>query len=315
MRTKEELKFLQSQSLDRKIMMTQARIMEFYNRMNGQVYISFSGGKDSTVLLDISRKMYPDIEAVFCDTGLEYPEIREFVKTKENVMWLKPKMTFKEVIDKYGWCYPSKEVAMYIYYAKRGSSWAISAFNGMNKDGSVSEFKQRYKKWKSLSESEFTISSKCCQIMKESPLDKFRTQSKKYTIDGTTASESKRRSNSWLKTGCNSFIKGKEHSKPLSFWTEQDILEYIKKYDIPYCSVYGDIVEVNGQLETTGEQRTGCMFCPIGCHLDKPINKFQRMKITHPKQWDYCINKLKLGELLDFVGVEYDSYTKEINND
>lgn len=98
-----DLKQMQSLPLSAKVQMTKRRIEEWYDFFNGDVYVSFSGGKDSTVLLDIARSMYPDIEAVFVDTGLEYPEIREFVKSFENVTWLKPKITFKEVIEEYGY--------------------------------------------------------------------------------------------------------------------------------------------------------------------------------------------------------------------
>ena len=128
---------------------------------------------------------------------------------------------------------------------------------------------------------------------------------------------------------------------PLSFWTEQDILHYIKKYDVPYCSVYGDIVidlqddaldnqiniidylgdyEPTDKLKTTGCNRTGCIFCMFGCHLEKEPNRFQRLKETHPRQYEYCIgggemvdgkwqpNKqgLGLGYVLDYIGVKYD---------
>ena len=95
---KQRLKELQSLPLERKIMITQARIIEWYNHYKGQVYVSFSGGKDSTVLLDIARKCFPDIEAVFVNTGLEYPEIQQFVKSFDNVTILRPKMRFDEVI-------------------------------------------------------------------------------------------------------------------------------------------------------------------------------------------------------------------------
>ena len=81
----QRLKELQALPLWRKIQITQARIMEWYSFYEGQVYISFSGGKDSTVLLNLARRIYPNIEAVFVDTGLEYPEIREFIKTFDNV--------------------------------------------------------------------------------------------------------------------------------------------------------------------------------------------------------------------------------------
>jgi len=81
---------MQSWSLERKIQVTQTRIIDWYQTWDGAVYVSFSGGKDSTVLLDLVRRIYPDVPAVFCDTGLEYPEIRDFVKTKDNVEWIKP---------------------------------------------------------------------------------------------------------------------------------------------------------------------------------------------------------------------------------
>ena len=108
---RERLKELQSLSLSRKIGITSARIIEWYNHYEGQVYISFSGGKDSTVLLDIARKLFPDIEAVFVNTGLEYPEIQRFVKSFDNVTILRPEMSFIDVITKYGYPMISKEVA------------------------------------------------------------------------------------------------------------------------------------------------------------------------------------------------------------
>ena len=90
------MKLLQALPLDLKIAKTQNRIREWYNYYGGEVYVSFSGGKDSTVLLDIARGLYQDIDAVYVDTGLEYPELRDFVKTIDNVTWLKPKKEFQE---------------------------------------------------------------------------------------------------------------------------------------------------------------------------------------------------------------------------
>lgn len=77
MPSKDELKILQALPLDIKIAKTQQRIREWVNRFGVDgVYVSFSGGKDSTVLLHIVREICPDVEAVFVNTGLEYPEIQ-----------------------------------------------------------------------------------------------------------------------------------------------------------------------------------------------------------------------------------------------
>lgn len=54
-----DLKALQALPLERKIFITQTRIIEWYQKFKGQVYVSFSGGKDSTVLLHIARQLYP----------------------------------------------------------------------------------------------------------------------------------------------------------------------------------------------------------------------------------------------------------------
>lgn len=83
--SREELEEMQRLPLQRKIQITTARIIEWYQHYDGKVYVAFSGGKDSTVLLDIVRRIYPDVPAVFSDTGLEFPEVREFVKSCENV--------------------------------------------------------------------------------------------------------------------------------------------------------------------------------------------------------------------------------------
>ena len=98
--TKEDLKELQSKPLEEKIQISLARIIEWYEHWDGKVYVSFSGGKDSTVLLDLVRRVYPDVPAVFSDTGLEFPEIREFVKSFDNVEWVKPDLSFLTILSK-----------------------------------------------------------------------------------------------------------------------------------------------------------------------------------------------------------------------
>ena len=116
--TKNELAQMQSLPLNIKIQMTKRRIREWYEFWDGQVYVSFSGGKDSTVLLHMVRELYPDVEAVFVNTGLEFPEIQKFIKTFDNVTILRPEMRFDEVIKKYGYPIISKEVSDCVYQGR-----------------------------------------------------------------------------------------------------------------------------------------------------------------------------------------------------
>ena len=121
MSTIQELQLLQALPLHLKIRLTQERIRQWVNEYGEDgCYISFSGGKDSTVLVDIADKMGYDIPLVFVDTGLEYPEIRDFVKGYgDRVEWLKPKMNFKKVIEKYGYPFIGKEVANNVEGARK----------------------------------------------------------------------------------------------------------------------------------------------------------------------------------------------------
>ena len=122
MRTIDELRILQALPLELKVAKTKLRIREWVNEFGVDgVYVAFSGGKDSTVLLHIVRQLYPDVEAVFVNTGLEYPEIQRFVKTFDNVTILRPKMRFDEVIKTYGYPLLGKEIALKIEYARKGS--------------------------------------------------------------------------------------------------------------------------------------------------------------------------------------------------
>lgn len=116
---------LQALPLSRKVQITQARIIEWYQHYDGNVCVSFSGGKDSTALLHLVRQLYPGVKAVFSNTGLEYPEIQRFVNSFNNVDVVTPKMRFDQVISTYGYPIISKEVAEAIYYARRIRSYPV----------------------------------------------------------------------------------------------------------------------------------------------------------------------------------------------
>nr|DAF79564.1 MAG TPA: phosphoadenosine-phosphosulfate reductase [Caudoviricetes sp.] len=279
----------------------------FYN----QIYVSFSGGKDSTVLLHLVRRLYPNTPAVFVDTGLEYPELREFVKSVENVTWVRPEMNFKKVIQTYGYPIVSKEVSLKVAETRsKPNGYASQSFD--SNSPKILKYGKRYdlSKWKFLLEAPFLISNKCCNIMKKKPAKKYEKETGNHPIIGTMACESQARKTVWKIHGCNAFDTKRPTSQPLSFWTEQDILEYIKKYNLSYAPVYGEIVQDGkGKWQTTKCSRTGCVFCMYGCHLEKEPNRFQNLKITHPKLWQYCMKPMSEGglglkEVLEFIGVK-----------
>lgn len=394
MRDKTLLRQLQALPLDAKILMTQQRIREWYNHFSGDVMVSFSGGKDSTVLAHLVHDMYPNVPLVFANTGLEYPEIQAFAK-KMGAEFVRPKMRFDQVISKYGYPIISKEVAEAIHAARHivaknpesidfverestrsvpetqrhvrstetihskrkwsdqkrdelttgrsvdayththigpqplqpgsGSSDTTDLFGesaGPEKGCydrhnwenwrrksllGVGDFNENSlyckKKWLPLcQETQFLISHYCCNIMKKNVLKEYQKRTHRVPYLGTMAEESRLRTQKWIQHGCNAFEAGRQTSQPLSFWTEQDVLHYIKREGIEICGVYGEIVAVddNGfeyydnllgdmcRLKCTKCDRTGCIFCGFGIAIEK-TPRFVRLSQTHPRQYEYCM--------------------------
>lgn len=323
MPSKEDLKELQSKSLEEKIQISTARIIEWYEAWGGQVAVSFSGGKDSTVLLDLVRRIYPDVVACYSDTGLEFPELREFVKTLDNVIWVKPKHTFAKVITEAGYPLISKQSARAIHDLQNPTSKNKATCNlrltGITKTGKKCPTKMLPKKYHYLANAPFSIGDNCCNRMKKQPLKHYYHIHNLHPMTGVMTEESERREKDWKANGCNAFNLKEPISTPIAFWTEQDVLRYIQKYNLPYASVYGDLIEENGKLRFTQYTRTGCVFCGFGCHLEKEPNRFQLLAQTHPQLYDYCMRGGKYDEngkwipdkglgmahVLDFIGVKW----------
>ena len=239
--------------------------------------------------------MYPTVPAVFVDTGLEYPEIREFVKTIDNVTWLKPKKTFKKIIEDHGYPVISKEIALKVRQMQTLPHDGITynlRITGVDSKGKWHTMGALPKKWGYLENAPFKISEHCCYVMKKGPSKVFEGKTGLKPYLGMMASDSSMRARMYLKKGCNAF-EGNTQSNPMSFWLEQDVWDYIKIKKLPYSSIYN-----------MGYQRTGCAFCMFGAHLEKP-NKFQLMKNTHPKLYKYCMEKLKLDEVLTYCNVDH----------
>lgn len=157
-------------------------------------------------------------------------------------------------------------------------------------------------KWKPLLDVDFEVSHLCCNVMKKQPSHTYARQTGKKPMLGTMAEESRLRTEQWIKNGCNGFDMKSPVSNPMAFWTEQDVLQYIKDNHIEIASVYGEIDYADDQLSidfgdgvcerklcTTGCARTGCCFCGFGLHLEKGETRFQRLRRTHPIHYQYCL--------------------------
>lgn len=297
-----QLQQMQGLPLEAKVRLSKQRIREWYDHYGGKVYVSFSGGKDSTVLLHLVRALYPDVPAVFSDTGLEFPEVRAFVKTMSGVTWVKPDMTFKEVIEKYGYPVISKEQSEWIYRARLGNPNVYRKnVLGIMPDGSKTRF-HISEKWRYLIDAPFHIGAGCCYEMKKKPLATYAAETGRVPIIGTMAAESMLRMQKWLETGCNAFDNKKPTSTPLSFWLDEDIWAYIYKNSLSYSAAYD-----------MGYEGTGCIFCMYGVHLEHEPNRFQRLQKTHPKLWRYCMKDWDMGglglrQVLEYIGVPYENF-------
>lgn len=341
--TSYDLAQMQSLPLDYKITMTKRRIKAWYEHWDGQVYVSISGGKDSQVLAHIVKSMYKDVPLVFVNTGLEYDSVR-LKGLKLADVSIKPQMDFYSVLKKYGYPVISKEVSNAIsatkkYVEKLGLKGADKAeqiknkiysgeidintvpirlcqllgFAGINGEKSTElpkEKKSLYNKEKYiyLLDAPFRIDSYCCNAMKKNTAHKYTRTTGRYPIIGTMADESRLRRTRWIKKGCNAFEGKNPSSQPLSFWTEQDILHYVKQNNIDIAEIYGDIVYTDEDgmfydneyfndympLTTTGVNRTGCVFCMFGITQD--TDRFLKLKEAEPKKYDFVMRGGKFDE-------------------
>lgn len=291
---RDTLASLRSMPLEAKIVQTKFLIHKAVSTFGEEkCYISYSGGKDSTVLSHIAKQLYPNILHLFANTTNEYPETLKHVQwekneNRTNIITVLPIdtqgdiWTFKKVVETYGYPMFSKRIsnAIRTYQHARTERTKQNSIDYINNN-----FK-KYEKYKEL-----PISDKCCDKLKKEPL---RRKAKELGMDcvilGVLASESYQREKDWLENGCNVFFKFKDNQcKPLSFWTEEDILEYIEKYQVKISKLYD-----------MGYKRNGCMYCGFGVQLEQPeTNRFKMLKKTHPVQYSYFVNNFK-DIMIDF---------------
>jgi 3'-phosphoadenosine 5'-phosphosulfate sulfotransferase (PAPS reductase)/FAD synthetase len=338
---RKELDFLKAEPLNMKIQGTIAKVIDFWQRTEGNCYLSYSGGADSTVLKDIiETKVEPflkcEIKKVFDDTGLEEPSVRAMAINDKDIIVVKPKKSFYQVLSEVGYPVISKEVSECVNNARRyfdnlstlrerervnrnttpttksclalaSMPQRVQKLMGLLKKRSSPSERSLFNKtkYKPLINAPFRISNECCSIMKKRPMGEL----KGYPIIATMTEESKLREQAWLKNGCNSF-EGKIMSKPISPWTKQDILQYIKENNLKIADCYGQVVAIDkdgiptfddlkDRYAFSGVQRTGCIFCMFSAQLDTQkggISRFEHLRLTQPQLFDYCMRGGKFDE-------------------
>ena len=276
--------------LKKKIELAENNIIEWYEYWEGKVYVAFSGGRDSTVMLHLVRNLYSDVPAVFFNTGLEYPEIVKFVKKFDNVESIRPEIPFHKIVKEYGFPIISKDVSWKIEEIRKTKSMYLRNRRVLEKNKFGIP-----KKWLPLLAAPFKVSAKCCQIMKKDLGERYVQKTGRLPMIGVMAFESRARKFSQQRFGCNAFTKKHPESRPIMSWELCDVKDYIKEFNI----------EISEMYTKYGADRTGCMFCGYGIHMDSSPNRFEKMRKTHPKHYDYIINRLGMGNVLDFIGVSY----------
>lgn len=280
-----ELKERWAWSLEKKIDHSLYTIESYLSRTKGNAYVAFSGGKDSTVLLDLVRIVDKTIPAVFVNTGNEYPDIIHFVRHLRddkgyNIVELRPSMTPREVWAKYGFPLISKAQAEYIERWRKNPEYgAIQQVRAEKKGWSFGKVSDR---WKFLITAPYDTSNRCCDILKKKPAASYCKRTGRHPILGTMASESDLRRSEYIRRGnCNTFGEKPRdgfRSTPLAIWLDTDIWDYIKLRNLDICKVY-----------LKGCKRTGCVGCGFGCY-NKNDERFRILMKLYPKYYDMIMN-------------------------
>lgn len=161
----------------------------------------------------------------------------------------------------------------------------------------------------------FKVSDRCCYYLKEKPCDDWAKEHNSVPYLGLMASEGGRREKSLKMHGCNYYGKTTTRSAPFAIFERQDILQLALDLNVPVPEEYGEIKrDENGKLYTTKAQRTGCTMCGFGIHVEKRPHRFDRLRESDPKQWEFwmknvCVDengeRYGWGRVLDYIGVEW----------
>ena len=229
-------------------------------------YISFSGGKDSTVLSKLVDIAIPDnkIPRVYADTGIEYNAVKEFVKKlkekDDRIVILKPTKPIKQTLEKYGYPFKSKEHSMYVYIFKRNGKCATSE-RYLHPSESRKQFGcPQILRYQFTDEYKLKTSAKCCDKLKKEPMLKYsKDTGRKNVMVGILGDEKGQRNNA----RCISKRNGGIHFQPLVAVDKEWEEWFIEEYNIELCKVY---------YPPYNFERTGCKGCPYNINLQQDLD-------------------------------------------
>lgn len=245
-------------------------------------FIAFSGGKDSTVLSCLVDMAIPEnnIPRVYSDTGIELNLIKKFVYdlsiNDKRIIILEPETPIKEMLERDGYPFKSKAHSEFIErYKRSGKTLSVKQYLGERIDKKPwSSQKSCPKCLKYQFTNDFTIkvSDKCCERLKEEPVNKWRKENKRpFAMLGLMKEEGGRRTTA----KCISF-KGKEMNfQPLVILSKKWEEWFINEYNIKICDIYN---------EPYNFTRTGCKGCPFNVTLQKELDTLEEFFPSERKQ-------------------------------
>ena len=328
---------------DFKVKYAKIRAQEFVREcdVRGLNYHVSVGGLDSITLLMFLRSIHIDVPAI----SVSYLEDRSIQRVHhqlgveclksalkpDGTHWSKP-----EIIQTFGFPVLSKEIAAKIELLANPSeknktvrhaimTGETGEYGGYQKNSRMKMSQKWLEKFGGYANDDeganyqipnFKVSSKCCYYLKEKPCDDWAKAHNSVPFLGLMASEGGRRAKSLRINGCNYFGASTIRSAPFAIFNRQDLLQLALDLKVPVPEIYGTIErDENGQLRTTGAQRTGCSMCGFGIHLEKRPHRFDQLKERNPREWQYwmyeCCTDEVTGEkygwarVLDYIGVGY----------
>jgi len=299
-------------TLEEKIALAEEFIVSAYEKNDGKVFISWSGGKDSTVLMFIALRLYPDIKIVFSNTTNELKEVLKYVKNIHkihprfkniNLHVVHPVISFTQILRTVGLPLVSKEVSQKVSEMRNtnGKKTRITRVFGNPEtgNGKLSE------KWNYLAEERYQLTAKCCDLLKKNPLEKFaKEHGGLKPIIGLMNDEGS------LRRQLELFGPKEDSRKIYPFlytgFCEEDIWSISSYYGFRFAECYYDsVLSVNGvPTVIKARKRTGCEYCGFGITLEKE-DRFARSKLTSPKRFEKMMsienNGVTFGEAIAIV--------------